>query len=137
MVDVDFRIKENDFDFAHNLSVIGVSPVNKTTSMRLVLGSNELGQEIEDDVKRLIFLNTGYSESVDAANGLTDDSRLHVYEVNGSIFIATLLSLQREGTFHKKACVPYIMNKLQSFQVDTPEDFKIMEVLIRERDNIT
>lgn len=52
------------------------------------------------------------------------------YYLNGSIYISSPKVMYREDSFHTKRSLPYIMSKRNSVDIDTWEDFKLVENLI-------
>jgi CMP-N-acetylneuraminic acid synthetase len=51
--------------------------------------------------------------------------------LNGSIYVSSPSVLVNRGSFHTPHTVPYIMDKKYSIDIDTQEDFEIVERLIQ------
>lgn len=55
------------------------------------------------------------------------------YSPNGAIFISTPQYLKKHKTFYSEKTIPYIMPAERSIDIDTELDFKLAEILLRER----
>ncbi len=56
-----------------------------------------------------------------------------LYSPNGAIFISTPQYLKKHKTFYSEKTIPYIMPAERSIDIDTELDFKLAEILLRER----
>lgn len=60
-----------------------------------------------------------------------------VYDLNASIYIyRTQFLLENPETLHSENTVVYIMPEERSIDIDTPLDFKLVELLLQERQNL-
>ena len=57
------------------------------------------------------------------------------YIRNGAIFAMTRDCIVKEFSRHGKDCRPYIMEELESVNIDTIVDFKLAELLLKENEN--
>ena len=57
------------------------------------------------------------------------------YIRNGAIFAMTRACIVEKFSRHGEDCRPYIMGELESINIDTMFDFKLAEILLRERGN--
>jgi CMP-N-acetylneuraminic acid synthetase len=55
------------------------------------------------------------------------------YIRNGAIYAMTRDCIVRDFSRHGKICRPYIMGELESVNIDTALDFKLAELLLREK----
>lgn len=54
------------------------------------------------------------------------------YEPNGAIFISRIESFIKEKNFYDKKSYPYIMNKIESIDIDDIYDFEFAEMIIKK-----
>lgn len=94
-------------------SIIGVAETSPYGSLRYV--NKEHIEFLEDDFD---------------PNFQRQDVRV-LYTVNGSIFIARAGVLKEYGTFHIASCLAYPMAKSHSIDVNTNEDLRIVEALMK------
>jgi CMP-N-acetylneuraminic acid synthetase len=59
-----------------------------------------------------------------------------VYEENGAIYLNKRSSLLKNKTFLPKGTLPYIMPEERSLDIDTPWDFYVAELVLRNQRNI-
>jgi CMP-N,N'-diacetyllegionaminic acid synthase len=55
------------------------------------------------------------------------------YCLNGAIYLNTCQSLMEEHTFLPKATLPYIMSPERSLDIDTPWDWHLAELILKDR----
>ncbi|MBW4827971.1 MAG: acylneuraminate cytidylyltransferase family protein [Clostridiaceae bacterium] len=58
-----------------------------------------------------------------------------VYKINGALYIIKTSILLKNKNWYNDNTFPYIMNRLDSIDIDEPIDFKIAEILMKERSN--
>ncbi len=58
----------------------------------------------------------------------------HVYSDNGAIYIVKTDYLLASGSLRAARTKPYIMAEKQSFQIDSPWDFELIEYLLTQKD---
>ena len=58
-----------------------------------------------------------------------------LYSPNGAIYIITSRALRKSKSFFPKKTIPYIMPKEKSIDLDTPFDFKLAELLLKDMGN--
>lgn len=56
-----------------------------------------------------------------------------LYSPNGAIFISTPEYLRKHETFYSEKSLPYIMPPERSIDIDTELDFKLAELILKER----
>lgn len=56
-----------------------------------------------------------------------------VYSLNGAIYLNSRVSLLRDSTFVPPGAVPYIMPPERSLDIDTPWDFYLADLILRNR----
>ena len=56
-----------------------------------------------------------------------------VYELNGSIYLLKTAAIQKEQTFLPKNTYGYVMPFENSIDIDSPLDFRIAEMIVREK----
>lgn len=55
------------------------------------------------------------------------------YRLNGAIYLGKVENFKKEGTFLGQGCLAYIMSQEESVDIDSMLDFKVAEILMRER----
>ena len=56
-----------------------------------------------------------------------------VYRPNGAIYIIDLYSYKKENTLITQLCVPYLMNEIDSLDIDTLEDLQVFKEIIEKK----
>jgi CMP-N-acetylneuraminic acid synthetase len=56
-----------------------------------------------------------------------------VYFINGACYVNRTRSLRRERTFYPEGLAGYVMPQARAHQIDTPDDFHLCDLLLRDR----
>ncbi len=56
------------------------------------------------------------------------------YQLNGAIYIAPVGLLKEKRSFYGETVLPYIMDTYKSLDIDTELDFKVAELIMKERE---
>lgn len=59
------------------------------------------------------------------------------YRLNGAIYIVDTMELYKDTFLYREGSYAYIMDLVRSYDIDTELDFKIAEMLMKERDYAT
>lgn len=59
-----------------------------------------------------------------------------VYRLNGAMYIVKTKILLQEKTFEPKSLTGYVMDDISSVDIDTAMDFKIAEIIMKEREEV-
>jgi len=96
-------------------SVVGVCKSNSPESNYRYIG--------EDNVLRPI-------KKVDKYEVQRQDISNPVYKVNGAMFVATREHMERFGSFHEGNPEAYVMNKINSIDINDLDDFRMAEAML-------
>lgn len=58
-----------------------------------------------------------------------------VYKINGALYMIKTSTLLKNKSWYSRNTLPYIMNRVDSIDIDEPIDLKIAEILMKERLN--
>lgn len=63
-----------------------------------------------------------------------EEAHAPAWHLNGAIYLARYAFFMREATFVADGCAAFPMGRLESLDVDTPEDFRLAEACLRMRE---
>lgn len=55
------------------------------------------------------------------------------YQVNGAIYLTSAENIKKRKSFYGDVVLPYVMESIKSIDIDTNLDFKLAELIIKER----
>lgn len=58
------------------------------------------------------------------------------YSLNGAIYITTPNFIRKNKSFYSNKTIPYVMSKEKSIDLDTPLDFKLIEFLLNDCNDV-
>lgn len=103
-------------------------------------GARTLISVTEADVPPSWYLHKGENGCLSNCNFGNTEGLLHnrqaeqrYYVPNGAIYILDYKLLTEERTYYCDNTIPYIMNRKESVDIDTMEDFEYAEFLIRQK----
>jgi N-acylneuraminate cytidylyltransferase/CMP-N,N'-diacetyllegionaminic acid synthase len=62
-----------------------------------------------------------------------DDPAERTFQLNGAIYLVSTAVFMKERTFTPKGCFAYIMPQERSLDVDTPWDFHVADLVLKEK----
>ncbi|AIY80624.1 cytidylyltransferase family protein [Clostridium botulinum 202F] len=82
-----------------------------------------------------IFENESLKYFLEEGKNITRRQDLpHIYRYNGAIYLAKTEALKRERTFEVENLTGYVMDRESSIDIDTEIDFKIAEIIMKNKD---
>ncbi|ACD23611.1 acylneuraminate cytidylyltransferase family protein [Clostridium botulinum] len=82
-----------------------------------------------------IFKNESLKYFLEAGKNITRRQDLpNIYRYNGAIYLAKTEALKREKTFEVENLTGYVMDRESSIDIDTEIDFKIAEIIMKNKD---
>ncbi|CAK7004547.1 MAG: CMP-N,N'-diacetyllegionaminic acid synthase [Parabacteroides sp.] len=114
------------------------SPLRTSTHIKqaLSLYSNQLDMVVSVKISHAVAVlaeeNTeGYLNLIYNENGLRRQDITRYYEYNGAIYIINVNSIQQNSSLNFKKKIKYVMNEMESVDIDNLFDFEFAEIIYK------